>query len=304
MKKFYVLFLLVSCACTPGWAQQKTWTGGNGNWNDASNWTPEAVPVSNDIVIFNAGSSATISNVPSILLNRITVMDGSVILLQTNTPRSLTISNNAGEDFIIQQNSSITLGANMNLALQSGATADIAGTLSIGQDNTFTTGGGTGLSNVRAGGTLHNAGAVTSASMSSLNFESGGSYIHAQNGGNIPLATWAAGSNLNITGVTDLRPGGLASQEFGNVTWDAHQEADIDLDGTLRMVKGDLVIRKTSVRPAISWYLFFSSASDFTLNIGGDLIIEQADDDLTNVCFINEGAGDAVINVGGNYEHR
>lgn len=302
MRKFYALFLLLSCTTIFSRAQQKTWTGGNGNWNDATNWTPQAVPVANDLILFNAGSSATISNVPSIVLGKISVTNGSVILLQTNTANAITVANNTGEDFIIQQNSSLTLGANISLALQPNATADIAGTLSIGQDNEFTT-GTNGLSNVRSGGSIHNAGTISSTA-ASLNFESGSNYIHARNGGNIPLSSWDPASNISIVGIKNIRPGGLAGQEFGNLTWDSHQESDIDLDGTLRNIKGDLVIRKTSIQPSTAWYLNFSTVSDFTLHIGGDLIIEQAASDLTSVCFINEGTGNAIVNVQGNYIHQ
>jgi hypothetical protein len=302
MRKFYALFLLLSSTTIFSWAQQKTWTGGNGNWNDASNWTPQAVPVANDLILFNTGSSVTISNVPSIVLGKVSVTNGSVILLQTNSTNVITVADNAGEDFIIQQNSTLTLGANISLALQANATSDIAGTLSIGQDNEFTT-GNNGLSNVRSGGSIHNAGTITSAAPS-LHFELGSNYIHARNGGNIPLAGWDPASNITIVGIKNIRPGGLAEQEFGNVTWDSQQESDIDLDGTLRNIKGDLVIRKTSVQSSTAWYLNFSTISDFTLDIGGDLIIEQAATDLTSVCFINEGTGNAIVNVAGNYIHQ
>ncbi len=63
-------------------------------------------------------------------------------------------------------------------------------------------------------------------------------------------------------------------------------------------------IAKTSVNAATPRFLNLTSATNYTLTIGGDLNIEQTAPDSTNVRFVNDGDGDVRINVAGNYVHE
>jgi hypothetical protein len=67
---------------------------------------------------------------------------------------------------------------------------------------------------INAGGTLTaNGGGLTVTTMSVS-----GTYVHAINGGAIPIATWALTSDCIITGVTNTLPTNI-TQNFGNFTW-------------------------------------------------------------------------------------
>jgi len=65
MKSIYLSILLLMCAY---FLNAQTWTGGNTDWNIASNWNPMTIPGSNDIAIIPGG----LGNYP-VLLNNITV---------------------------------------------------------------------------------------------------------------------------------------------------------------------------------------------------------------------------------------
>ena len=151
-------------------------------------------------------------------------------------------------------------------------------------------------------GIINNAGLVSSLSMSNLIFQSGAIYIHAGNGGSIPTATWTVSSKTIISGISNSAPTGL-SQTFGNFEWNSSQTNDIDLNGNLTNVAGNLTISKTSGQPATR-VLYFTRMSDYTLNVGGDLIIKQPAVGNTNVHFVFGGDGEAEINVDGDYKHE
>ena len=48
----------------------------------------------------------------------------------------------------------------------------------------------------------------------------GGTYIHARNGGSLPLATWNSTSTASVNGMINTAVGNL-NQTFGNFTWDS-----------------------------------------------------------------------------------
>ena len=297
MKKVYFLLLAIFFTAT-AWSQ-KIWDGPptGGSWATALNWSDDVVPAATDVVQFGVGVSGEITNVPNMSIAGLIITDGANITLTqpgagTNT---LTITNGtATVDFSIATNSTLILGNGINISLANGSainltTASFAGLLSL-NDRTYNTNGSNLVTNVLSTGVIqvNGTGAVVSNNAAKLTFASGGTYIHSGNGGTIPTATWTAGSKANITGITDAAPGGLSGQSFGDFEWNSSQIADINLNGGLQNVKGILKIARTSVGTE-SWLLNLGSAANYTLTIGGDLNIEQAATDSTNVCFINDG---------------
>ena len=304
MKKFYVLLLaILSTAIT--WSQ-KIWDGPavGGSWADALNWSGNAVPVATDVVQFGAGISGTISNVPNMSIAGLIVTAGANIILSKPDPggnNTLTITNGAAAtDFQVAAGSVLTLGNEINIATSAGSGGSIVGQLNVNANNTFTTNGAT---TVTSTGIINTVGTVTSAAITNLIFQSGGTYIHARNGGTIPTANWNVGSKTNITGITDAAPGNLVAQSFGDFEWNNSQTGDINLGGNLRNVKGVLKIAKTS-GSATERFLNLTTATNHTLTIGGDLNIEQTGAATTNVRFVDDGDGDIIINVAGDYLHE
>jgi hypothetical protein len=95
-------------------------------------------------------------------------------------------------------------------------------------------------------GTLLNSGTITS--IGKLTFNSGSVYEHAQDGGTIPIATWAVDSDCNITGIISTAPTfPLLTQPFGNVTYNCPgQNTDyISLAGGLKNIAGNFTLIST-----------------------------------------------------------
>ncbi|MBL7871123.1 MAG: hypothetical protein JNM78_05895, partial [Cyclobacteriaceae bacterium] len=147
---------------------------------------------------------------------------------------------------------------------------------------------------VNSGGTLTMA-VGGSLTVTTMTVNGGGTYVHNQNGGTIPNATWAASSNLNITGVTNAVPGGF-TQTFGNVTWNSssqstniYLQSDVTIQGDFSVLDTGLPLDPTNRALRMS-----NTAAANTINVGGNMII-------TNSTFkMNNSTGSCTLNVGGN----
>ncbi|MGZ8510747.1 MAG: beta strand repeat-containing protein, partial [Chitinophagaceae bacterium] len=304
MKKVYFLIMTVFLMSMTVWSKTTTWDGSaSTQWDNSENWN-NGVPASGDIVIFPTNTSGIITRVAfagDISLNSLSILGNSVIELRAAGARTITISNGVtGNDFIINPAAQLTLGINVNLFLAAGANAGIPGRFNVNANRTYTTNGITIISATT--GILNNTGTVISPASTNLRFQNAATYIHAQDGGAIPNATWAATSNATIIGVNNIVPTGLG-QNFGNFEWNSGQNVDLDLNGSLKNVAGDLTISKTSgnVSPR---FLNLTSATNYTLAIGRDFIIKRTAPATTNVYFVNDGVGDAIITVARNYIHQ
>ncbi|HAM51175.1 MAG TPA: hypothetical protein DCP92_10990 [Nitrospiraceae bacterium] len=153
---------------------------------------------------------------------------------------------------------------------------------------------------ISVSGTMNGTGAGTITG--TLTFNSGGTYIHAKNGGAIPTATWNAGSVAEVTGVTTIVPTGL-NQAFANFTWDSAQTASLNLNGTLTTVNGNFTVSETTASTTLctgyySLWLANAATGTTTITIGGDFIGSG-----NTSINLNRGAGTVVINVGGNFNY-
>jgi hypothetical protein len=66
-------------------------------------------------------------------------------------------------------------------------------------------------------GTIKNYGSIIKADPASIEFHSG-RYVHKQNGGSIPKATWYSGSICEVTDITDTAPANM-DQSFDRLVW-------------------------------------------------------------------------------------
>ena len=89
MKTFLLLFLLFAGTIYG----QKTYTGANGSWNTAGNWTPSGVPTASDAVIIPFGKTVNIS--ANAAANSL-LLSGNLTM---NNNLTLTISNDYTVDF-------------------------------------------------------------------------------------------------------------------------------------------------------------------------------------------------------------
>ncbi|WP_276501188.1 T9SS type A sorting domain-containing protein [Terrimonas pollutisoli] len=307
MKNFY-LFLLLTFISITGLAKTTTWIGSaSASWNVATNWD-NGIPVAGDIVIFPTNTTSVVTQVAqsgNIILASLLIQGNSTITLQAAAARVLTISNGAaGDDLAIDAGAQLTLSTNVNLAMGANANASIDGQLNVQTGRTYNTDAAFAVTTVTSTGIINNnGGTVTSSQVIKLLFNSGATYIHARNAGAIPTATWNAASNLNITGITATAPTNL-SQTFGNVKWDNAQTADINLNGVLTTIAGNLEIVKTSANATVRQLEFKENGPLTILNVTGNLIIQQTAPATTNVVLLDEGTGSITLNITGNYNHK
>jgi len=131
----------------------------------------------------------------------------------------------------------------------------------------------------------------------SLEFGDGGTYEHACDAGDIPLATWSEGSTFLLTGTVQNAPGNR-NQDFYNVTFntpDLGRNRDMGWNGIT--IGGDVTVLSTG---ANRWQMTSASGGDSTeFTIMGDVILQDGQ-------FAVQGTGNAltkfVVNHYGNVE--
>jgi len=250
----------------------KTWNKTTGGaWTTAGNWTG-GLPVAGDDIIINSNQSANITAVPTLSINSLTVSGNCTLV--SSSAQTLTIGGNAGIDLTVTVGKSLTIGANLNFTLANSSLATIAGTLNISSGRTFNTDGSAVVTTVT--GIISNAGTLTCTTASKLLFQNSSTYTHAQDGGNIPTATWNINSNCNITGVTTNAPTGI-NQTFGNFTWNSVQTGWVSITpttSTSMSIQGNLTIANTGT----TWD--WAIEQDITVN--GDLIITGG---IYRICY-------------------
>jgi hypothetical protein len=138
-----------------------------------------------------------------------------------------------GNGHTVTSTDSLNLAVNLSITVSNGATL----VLQNGNANT--------ILNLTVAGTLRLEGGNLNVTtpLSNLNFNNGSTYIHARDGGTIPLATWQLNSTCEITGVTTTMPTGFESQNFGNLIWNCSNQniycafnANFNIQGTFRVL--------------------------------------------------------------------
>ena len=95
LHRFVVVATLLTLLSSQSQAALKTWTaGGSGSWAVGANWSGGTVPAAGDDVVINpAGAVWTISNVPTISLNSISIGGSTNTILTGTGATTITINN-------------------------------------------------------------------------------------------------------------------------------------------------------------------------------------------------------------------
>jgi hypothetical protein len=263
-----ILASLFTLSANTVFAVIKTWSGGIGvgrNWTTAGNWTPAGAPAAADDVIFNTAGVITFSTMPaSGSYASLEVSNGAIVTFVGGAACTLTLGSvGADPDFFVAGGgSSLTLGTNVSIILAANATANISGDFFINTGRIFDAAGAGVVASVF--GTINNAGTVN-GTLSTLTFQSGCAYVHNQDGGTIPTATWNATSLCSITGLIALHPAG-GNQAFGNLTYNCP-----GMNTNLTMVNGVSVANDFTIANTGSARLLMTNGS-FT--VGRDIEIQ------------------------------
>lgn len=288
------LFLLITVS---SFAVTKTWAGGLGtgkNWNTGGNWSGGTAPAAGDDIVFNTPGTITFSTMPAanISYNSLTIDLGSVVTFAGGSAITLTLGGNPDVDFVITGGgSSFTLGTNVNITLAASASANISGSFTINAGRTYNTDASLVVTSVF--GTVDNLGTITCNSSAKLLFQGGCAYIHDQNGGTIPTATWDVNSYCILSGLTTTHPSG-GNQAFGNLTYNnAGQTTNLTMANGVSVTNAFTVLNTGTAR-------LLMTAGSFT--VGGDLDIEANFTISNTVDRTLTVTGNAFISGGGNLD--
>jgi hypothetical protein len=238
------MLLIVTAA-----SSQATYTWKNaagGAWGTQGNWTPDRVTsATSDILIFNIGSSYTVTGIPSETIGALSITAGTVTFSGGGSTTTLQINdgNATGVDFTLSNGATLIQNSNLeNITLGNAASADISGTLT--ENGSYNTNGTNVLTTVSSTGIIDNRNVLTS-SAAKLVMQSGSHYIHALNGGSIPFASWDPNSVVEFTGVATSMPGNL-NQSFGDFTWNnSLQTSTLSFNSNLTSIGGDFSVLNT-----------------------------------------------------------
>ncbi|MBK7888493.1 MAG: T9SS type A sorting domain-containing protein [Bacteroidetes bacterium] len=160
--------------------------------------------------------------------------DGTNWVAATTTPVT------ADNIITIQNGHIVTVAASVSadqIVIENG------GRINVNSGRTLTIANGTGTDMVN-NGIIGNTGTITVSGGATINHAAGGTYMHLQNGGTIPNATWNATSNCNITNITTTLPSQI-SQNYGNLTWNCTGQTGVLTLNTNMSIQSDFTINST-----------------------------------------------------------
>ena len=195
-----------------------TWTGATStNYQTATNWSPNrTTPASSDKIQFS--SSATVTNVPTQTIGRLTLSGNASVSLQepSGTSTTLTVGNttahtNGIDDISVPSGCTLTMAANASggtefLTIQlasavTGVTANIAGTLTMLQNASTTYSNNYNAANgvTTISGTVNYAGGFSNISSTSLLFTSNSTINNQRGDATFPAAFAGTYTRVNVS---------------------------------------------------------------------------------------------------------
>jgi len=291
-----------------------TWSGSNGDWTVAGNWTPtRTAPATTDVLQFNDGNAWTITNVPAQTIGQLAVTNNTTINLQNAATATLAISGLAGTDLSVGAGSNLNFDGTfaLSLALATGATGVVDGAMTFtnaahrltsadASGITFTNGSsftaGTGFAGNSFGTTSLNsvvfsAGATYNQAVGSNPFGATQpnsvvvfqtSSLYKVIGNNFtPAFSGRTYANVEFagTGVSTMTGGNPVSIDNLTVTSGV---ANVNMTGTASAIKGNIVV-------AAGATLNFAAASAATMNLSGN-----APQTITNAGTLTFGANQTI----------
>jgi hypothetical protein len=279
-----------------------TWNiAGNGSIAAPTNWLPQRnSPNNGDTLIFNGGTRTINGLSTSQTIGRLVISGGANITLVGST----------------SGNSTLTLGTSIAsdvLNISAGSRLNLTGVRSGGSEFTFTlnTANVVGiecliygtLSTTFESGRPATIGVFTKAANATIRFFSESVYQHNVNGSSIPQSIWNSNSTCLITGLTTTAPTGL-NQNFGHFTYNCTGHSGIpNFNSQLTSIAGNFTVLNAGQKQGTTRTLnglALASTTDATINIGGDLIIDNTGSDASWL-IMSTGDADITMNIGGNF---
>ena len=246
-----------------------------GAWTLGTNWSTGSPPNANDDITINPTATFTITAIPTITINTLTIglgTAGSTVSLQSAAARTITIIDGASAtDFSVAAGLTLILGSNVTIdATAASSIGTISGNLKV------------------------LTGAFTTTTAIST-FVSGSSYTHARNGGTIPAATYNSGSTLNVTGVVGTIVT-LPQTIGGDVVWNCTGQTVTGniINTSPTTISGKLTV--TTTNTVGGGGICLGSGAVKILNVGGDFQMDGGAFILAN------GTKNETLNITGDFK--
>jgi len=215
----------------------------------------------------------------SIAYNSLTISTGEVTFAGSAII-TLLLGGNPDVDFLITGGGGILhLSTNINITVIAGSSANISGEFFIENGSDYNTAGLNTITSVF--GTVNNAGTITTAVAGNLLFNDFTAYVHNQDGGVIPTASWTPSSNCIITGLINTNIVSGDGQAFGNLSYNCP-----GMTGVITMASGVTIAGNFDVSSTGSSQLQMTAGS---ITVGGEFTLNGA--------FIVSGATDRTLTV-------
>ena len=273
-----------------------TWIAtGTASWTIPTNWTPDRTSPSNtDVLLFNSGTTVTVTNVPTQTIAILLVSNSTTVNLQAGTENALNISGGSGTDLSVEAGTQLNINGTSALiiSLSTGATGSISGSMTFSNEahklytadpsgitfndgSTFTA--GTGFTGNAFGNTSYNSIIFASGSIyihtaggnpfgadqpkSVVTFQSGSLYKHETSSNPAFSGRTYADFELNISGGT-ITPTGSFAVVMDNLTV-TNGTLNFNVTGTPgHFIKGDITVSSGAT-------LNFEPAESGTINLNG-----------------------------------
>lgn len=165
-----------------------TWAGAdNASWAVSANWSPvRSAPANTDVLVFNDGTTKTITAVPNQTIGQLFVTNNTIVTLQpAATGTTLSINGGTGDDLAIEAGSGLNISGSNTLviALGTSATGSVSGTMTFaGGAHKLTSLASSGITfnngSVFTAGTSFSGNAFNNLTANSVIFSSGSTYIY------------------------------------------------------------------------------------------------------------------------------
>ena len=311
----------------PSTGPTATWIGGaTGLWTTATNWSPNVVPCTGSSVVFNTPSAITVTGVPTISLNSISIT-GTAVTMQPATGGVTVTLSSTGTALSVPSGASLILNPTSGTAANSltlaysgsGNTATIGGTLTINPTSAapatyntanctttisgtlnLTSGGAGAATYIATSGTtsisgtvnINDATSVFTSSSSNTTVTAAGNVKINNAAATIPLATWTSGSpgaTVTLTGTATSFTG--LGQSFFNVTYNSSSVlTNPSFGGAMTSVAGTLSVLNTNSGTAS---LLLTTNTALTASIA-NIVVNGGQ------LFLTNGTGAATVTVSGN----
>jgi hypothetical protein len=260
MRSFYLLLCLFLISVV-SFGQTIT-SAGSGFWDAPGTWVGGVVPtnINSTLVSIAAGHIITVRN--------------------TETAQGITIVSNVNSRIVISSSGQLNVSGTFTLgSVANRGRVEVSGILQMNDGST-----------------------IVNGSQQRLIIQSGGTYqMNYSTGGIVYDGDFQSGSTLEFSGYSD--PSAIAPtlavspKSFHHVLWNCTSQGnDIDLDGILSTINGNLSI--TSTGPD-SWFLLLSDApaANRTITVSGNLVISN--DSYVYLSGYSGGAN-VTMNITGN----